>query len=98
MFTFQENNLRASRADSIALSDVTCIPQTLPTTNASGTHDKVELTTKKGKPKASKIRVENQSVDSKQKFGKVEEKLLPQIAVSTYDSDGKLSRSFSTYN
>lgn len=97
MFTFQENNLRASRADSIALSDVACIPQTLPTTNASGTNDKLELT-KKGKPKASKIRVENQPVENKQKFGKVEEKLLPQIAVSTYDSDGKLSRSFSTYN
>lgn len=95
-FTFQENNLRASRADSIVLSDVACIPQTLPPTIASVSQDKVDVA-KKGKPKTSKIRTESQTVDGKQKSGKVEEKLLPQIAVSTYD-DGKLARSLSAYN
>lgn len=89
MLTFQENNLRASRADSLALVDVVCIPQTLQTTSTGVSLDKTDVA-KKVKPKASKTRVDNQTPKS--------EKELPCIAVSAYDNDGKLSRSFSTYN
>lgn len=93
IFTFQENNLRASRADSLALTDVICIPQTLSTGNTSAAEEKGDVS-KKSKSKNSKIIEENSTVDKKLKL----EKSLPQIAVSTYDGDGKLSRSFSTYN
>lgn len=91
MFSFQENNLRASRADSIALSEIACIPPPQSTTTGLS-QDKVEVS-KKLKPKTAKIKTENQ-IDKKVQL----EKVIPQIAVNAYDSDGKLSRSFSTYN
>ncbi|KAG4070544.1 hypothetical protein HA402_001210 [Bradysia odoriphaga] len=85
-----ENNLRASRADSIALSEIAALSVKSATTSV--TLDEVEGS-KKVKSKTAKTRTEN--VDKRTKSEKAP---IPQIAVSAFDSDGKLARSFSTYN
>ncbi len=82
--------MRASRADSIALSEIASLP---PTLKAANEQDEEEGQ-KKVKPKTSKIKVDSQpTIDKKPKLEKL---LVPQIAVS--DNDGKLSRSLSSYN
>ncbi|KAJ6638102.1 hypothetical protein Bhyg_10835 [Pseudolycoriella hygida] len=85
-----ENHLRASRADSLALSEVT----TLQVSNT--TPDKVEVS-KKGKAKTPKVKVENETT-SKTVETELEMEMLPQISVHNFGSNGKLSRSLSTYN
>lgn len=84
--------MRASRADSIALSEIAALSMKSATTSV--TQDEVE-SSKKVRAKTAKTRTENQNIDKKQKL---EMAPMPQIALSEYDNDGKLARSFSTYN
>lgn len=84
--------MRASRADSIALSEIATLSAKSATTSV--TLDEVEGSKSKGKSKTAKTRPEKQNVDKKQKL----EAPIAQIPVSANDSDGKLARSFSTYN